>query len=184
MTGIPTVFGLQVPNLLPRSILTFNVDWIRPAGRLIISTVITVGALGVAFIWARRPKSPEPATWAQAMLGATAVFGLMLVGYGVLPHEWITFANSYLQWDRTHFLLERSNVAWFPFDIDMAAIADIGVVVIYGVMVAANLLLWSLWQKREVATPAAEPAEAERVESGTSAYGRPLTQPSSGATAS
>src|SRR6266581_3437275 len=44
----------------------------------------------------RRPKSELPATWAQSMLGALAVFALFLLVYGVVPHEWLTWCDSKL----------------------------------------------------------------------------------------
>ena len=45
----------------------------------------------------KKPKPAEPATWAQTILGALGVWVMMALGYGTIPHEWLTFANSYLE---------------------------------------------------------------------------------------
>jgi hypothetical protein len=170
--NIPAVLGLDIPNLLPARVFGWHLDWMHAAGRLIWSTVILLVGVLIALLMARRPKSPEPATWAQAMLGATAVFGMMLLGYGVIPHEWLTFANSYLDWGKSTFVFQHN--ALVPFDVTAAVVTDVVEVAIYGIMVGINLLLWSMWQKREVAKPE-EAVGAERAEKGTSAYGRPVT---------
>ena len=54
----------------------------------------------------RRPKPELPATWAQAMLGAAAVFALFLLIYGVVPHEWLTWADSNLGLREDRILLD------------------------------------------------------------------------------
>jgi hypothetical protein len=170
---MPVVLGLDVPNLLD-----WGPTWMVHAGRLIWwSLVLLVGVGTIAFL-ARRPKSPEPSTWAQSMAGAVIVFFLMIVAYGTIPHEWITFADGYLNWGKDTFFVQNSS--WFPFDINRQALRDIIVVVIYVVMLSGNIALVAMWQKRPVREPepeetAPEPA-AERTPAGTSAYGRPVTQ--------
>ena len=174
MTHIPAVAGVHIPNVLHDIGVQVHASWLAPAGRMIISGLILALATGALLMVCRRPKSPEPVTWAGAMLGATGAFGLMLIAYGVFPHEWITFANSYLRWDKTHFIIKGSNIV--PFDIMAAVAADTGVVLIYGVGLGLNLLFFSLWQKREVRKPDEQSApEAARTEAGTSAFGRPVT---------
>jgi len=111
------------------------------------------------------------------MAGAVVVFGLMLVAYGTVPHEWLTFANKYLRWDESHFIV-RSNqeigpIHWLHFSINKRALTDTVAVVIYAIMLTLNIVLVSKWQKRTVRTEESEPAAD--VPAGTSAYGRPLT---------
>ena len=220
-----------MPNLLPDWYA-----WIRPAGRLIWSSGITV--VGVAFIVAlmkpprlRRPfstgvgvglfaviilgglllaKFVEPAqvaivwltlaalvahgllmvvsrppraadrkaTWAEAFAGAVAVFALLTLAYAIVPHEWLTFANSYLGWgDNTAFLFRSNQEMLFfgrdwPFSFDYPALRDIAVTLIYVIVLGANLKMWVMWQQRH-ATKAA-PVETEAAESRRSRFGRPL----------
>ena len=170
--------AVSIPNFLP--------DWhfFRPAGRLIWSTLILVVGIGVIQHLCKQPKPKEPSTWAQAMFGAVISFGLMLLAYGTVPHEWLTFANGYLKWDTTHFLVQGrlvgessllSNGHWFlPINVPLAAIKDIVATGIYVVLVTLNCKLFVKWQKRPAA-PIVDAAAAPDVSTGTSAYGKPLT---------
>ncbi|MFI5053489.1 MAG: hypothetical protein ACHQDE_03935, partial [Acidimicrobiia bacterium] len=115
----------------------------------------------------------RPATWAECMAGAVGVFALMTLAYAIIPHEWITFSDKYLQWDTTKFVF-RSNQKIpglgvnFPFNFDKRSVRDIIVTVIYVVFFGANLYLFSKWQKRGSEKPeVAEPARTSR-------FGRPL----------
>lgn len=165
----------HIPNLLPSHFLFWHFSWLHPAGRLIWSTLLLlVGVVAVVFL-AKRPKSPEPPTWAQAMLGAIVVFALMLLAYGTVPHEWIVFANSYLNWGTAKFVFQRNR--FIHFDVNKQAANDAVAAIIYVVMLGGNIALFSMWQKRPVREP--EPADGdtadERQPAGTSAYRRPVT---------
>jgi hypothetical protein len=157
-----------MPNLIPDWL-----PWMRPAGRLIWAVVLVIIGLAIAFYLYKRPKSERPATWSQCMLGAVGVFALMMLAYAVIPSEFITFSDKYLQWDTTQFVF-RSNqkllflpVNW-PFSMNKQAVRDIIVVVIYLVFFSLNLKLWVDWQKRGTATTTAQ--QRPRV----SRFGRPL----------
>jgi hypothetical protein len=161
--------ALDIPNLLP--------DWhfLRPAGRLIWSTVIVLVMTGGVVSYARKPKSAEPTTWAMAMLGAVYVFLLMIIAYGTVPHEWLNFANSYLKWDASHYVI-RKDQWFFKTDISKAAVTDIIASGIYVVFLGANVYLFSMWQKRPTQADLDKAtASTEAKPAGTSAYGRPLT---------
>jgi hypothetical protein len=160
-----------MPNLLP--------DWhfFRPAGRLIWFSIITIIMMIPVIVMLRRPKSDQPTTWAQAMAGSVYVFALLLLAYAVIPHEWITFADNYLQWGKDKYVILStteipflSGVNW-PFSIDMQAVRDIVAVGIYLVFFAINIALFVLWQDRK---PASEVAEEKPVVVGRSRFGRPL----------
>jgi hypothetical protein len=169
------MLAVHIPNLLPKSVLSYNLSWIRPAGRLIWSCVILLIGVAVIVFMAKRPKSPEPPTWAQAMLGAIVVFALMLIAYGTIPHEWIVFGNSYHNWGTAKFLFQKNR--FVHFDVNKQAVNDAIAAIIYVVMLVANIALFSMWQKRPVREP--EPADTDAAEdrqpAGTSAYGRPMT---------
>jgi hypothetical protein len=129
--------------------------------------------LAIAFYLYKRPKPDRPATWAECMVGAVGVFALMTLAYAVIPHEWITFSDTYLQWDTTKYVFQSSQDIFFlpvhwPFTMDKRAVRDIIVVVIYLVVFGMNLALFLQWQSRGK-EPAAQ-AEKPR----TSRFGRPL----------
>ena len=158
-----------MPNLIPDWL-----PWMRPAGRLIWSVVLFVIGLVIVFVLMRRPKPDRPATWAECMAGAVGVFAMMTLAYAVIPHEWITFSDKYLQWDTTKFVFRSNQEMLFfpwnwPFNIDKHAVRDIIVVGIYGIGVGLNLGLFVAWQKRGQEKPEAEAAKPK-----TSRFGRPL----------
>jgi hypothetical protein len=183
------LLAVTIPNPLPRTVLIWVVPWLRSAGRLLWSSVMFFGGCAIAFVLCKRPKkSNEPATWAAAFLGSLLVWALFALGYGVIPHEWLTFANSYLGFDTTTFVLRENSVV--PFSITRDKLADAVAAGIYGVVLVINIWLFALWQKRKVAEPlvAVEGAPEEpmtggsplarmraRREARTSAFGRPVT---------
>ena len=116
------MLAVHNPNLLPYSIFGKNMAWMHPAGRLIWACVIFVIGLAVIVVMLRRPKSPEPPTWAQSMLGALAAFSLMLLAYGTIPHEWIVYANSYLNWSAAKFVFQKNR--FIHFDVTKQAAND------------------------------------------------------------
>jgi hypothetical protein len=159
-----------MPNLIPDWL-----PWMRPAGRLIWACVLMAIGLGIAFYLYKRPKPDRPATWSECMAGAVGVFALMTLGYAVIPHEFITFSDKYLQWDTTKFVFQNNQdvfglgiVNW-PFSFDKRSVRDIIVVGIYLVFFGLNLMLFVRWQDR-----GKEPAAAAAEQPRTSRFGRPL----------
>ncbi len=61
----------------------------------------------IAYVWTRKPKPAEPATWAKTIVGAMAVWVMMALGYGTIPHEWLTFGNSYLNFNTATFVMQQ-----------------------------------------------------------------------------
>src|SRR5262245_50770459 len=182
-TTIASLLALEIPNVLPES-----PGFLRPAGRLIWCSLALAIGITIAFIWAKQPKkSADPATWAATIAGGVVVFYLFVLAYGVWPHEWLTFASAHLNWGKdTYFLTEdqwATNIP--PIKIPRYVAADIIAAGSYFVFGTINILLFSMWQKRKVAEPAAEGEEAETPTPGafarlrnrkrTSAYGRPVT---------
>ena len=156
-----------MPNLLPDWM-----PWIHPAGRLIWFSLLTIVGLAVVLVLMRRPKPEEPATWAQCIAGAVGVFALMTLGYGILPHEWITYSDSYLRWDTSTLLVDT-----YAIKVDYQALRDVLAVGIYVVFFGLNLALFVMWQQRPTQAEVAAAAEAggeEAPVTGTSRFGRPL----------
>jgi hypothetical protein len=126
-------------------------------------------------------RKPQPAdykaSWGECFLGAVAVFALMSLAYGVIPHEWLTYANGYLKWGDTSKYIFRSGqdmlfFPWhWPFNLDYPALRDIVVTMIYGAMLGLNIALFVMWQKRNVVAekPADDATPAKR-----SRFGRPV----------
>jgi hypothetical protein len=158
-----------MPNVIPDWL-----PWMQPAGRLIWSIGLFVIGLIVFFLLLRRPKPARPSTWAECIAGAVGVFAMMTLAYAVIPHEWITFSDKYLQWDTTVFVFRSNQKMLFfpwnwPFNFDKHNIRDIIVVLIYGIAIGLNIGLSVLWQKRGQEKPEAEEAAPRK-----SRFGRPL----------
>ena len=161
-----------MPQLLP--------DWhfLRPAGRLIWFSIILIILMIPVVVALRRPKSDKPTTWAQAMAGATFVFALMLLAYAIIPHEFITFSDKYLQWSKDKYVMKSTTAipfatSWnWPTSIDMQAVRDVVVVGIYLVFFAVNIALIVLWQDRK--TKSEDTEDEKPVVVGRSRFGRPL----------
>jgi hypothetical protein len=180
------LLAVHIPNVLPRTFLVFHVPWLRKAARLLYAIVLFAIGCGVVSFVTRRPKPVEPPTWAQCVLGALFVWFMFALGYGVIPHEWLTFGNSYLNFDSASFLMHKNRI--LPFDITRDKFVDAVAAVIYVVMLGLNIAMFAAWQKRKVAEPVvegAEPAEGPitggtmfsrlRRSKRTSAFGRPVT---------
>jgi hypothetical protein len=168
------MLAVHIPNPLPKSLFGFNVSWVHPAGRLIWAVVIFVIGLAVIGFLARRPTPAEPPSWAQALLGALGAVALMIIAYGTIPHEWISYANSYMRWGTATYVMRKNR--FIHFDINKQTANDGIAALIYGVMLVGNIKLFQIWQKRPVAAPAPDDASAAEAQpAGTSAYGRPMT---------
>ena len=183
------LLAVHIPNLLPRTIFGLHLPWLRKAARLLYALVLFAIGLAAAAAVIRTPKrSNESPTWAQCVIGAMFVWAMFALGYGVIPHEWLTFGNSYLNFDSSSFLLHKNRI--LPFDITRDKFLDAVAALIYVVVLGLNVAFFAAWQKRKVAEPAAE-GEAMASEAGpvtggtifsrlrrakrTSAYGRPVT---------
>lgn len=145
-----------------------------------ISAVLVV-FLGVGvclFVGSRRPIG-TPVTWGEAMVAGTFVFAIMLVAYGVTPHQWLAYADNVLLWRADKLLvgISSAGVVWGPgaknlggsgrIIINYQAIRDIIASTIYIVFLGGHIYLWSIWQKRGRKKPG-------DVDEARSRFGRPM----------
>ena len=134
------LLGVHVPNLLPTTVFGFHLPWLRKAARLLYSIILfAIGCLAAGYVIRKPKKSNEPSTWAQVVVGAMFVWFMFALGYGVIPHEWLTFGNSYLNFDSSSFLLHKNRIV--PFDITRDKLVDAIAAVIYVVVLGAEHLL-------------------------------------------
>jgi hypothetical protein len=144
---------------------------------IILLGLVVLVAHMFLMIGSRTPRDPEePATWAECFAGAVGVFGLMALGYAIVPHEFLTFANADLEWgDTAKFVFQSGHEVFgflpfdWPFNFDYPALRDVGVTLIYVVLLGVNLKLWVMWQHRHQVAAATDDAQPKR-----SRFGRPL----------
>ena len=193
IVGIAVVVALMKQPKLKRPFSTTVGVLIFPAiiigtlllGKFVSSfqrTIVLLGLLALVghlflMIASRKPRDPEvPATWAECFAGAVGVFAIMALGYAIVPHEFLTYANSGLGWgDSSKFVIQSGHevlgflpVNW-PFSFDFPALRDTGVAIIYVVLLGLNLKVWVMWQHRFDVPATSDDAPPKR-----SRFGRPL----------
>src|SRR5687767_2366951 len=104
-----------------------------------------------------RRSVDQKGTWGEAMVGAVYVFGTLFWIFGVVPHQFILWADSELGWTVDRFLVGPGAVLEnLPFVIPYSALRDIMVVNIHVVYVIAWVKVWAAWQNRGKAEPVVE----------------------------
>jgi len=149
--------------------------------RYIMSVLLLIVFLIPFFVVAHRRKVGASLTWGEAMVAATYVFWLLFWLYGVLPHEYLNWADAELAWrpDMKVIGPEASWTWWhglwssIPLTINKQIFRDIIAVLIYAVGLGGFIWAFSYWNKRGE-TPAGSDVET------TSAYGRPLVSKAKG----
>lgn len=139
-----------------------------------ISSVVVFLVLLIPFFWvAGRRKVGEALTWGEAMVAAVYVFGLLFWLYGVIPHEYLNWADAELAW-RPDMKVIGPEATWtwwhglwtsIPLTINKQIFRDLIVVLLYAVGLGGFIWAFAFWNDRGKKSTAVEP---------TSAYGRPL----------
>ncbi len=143
-------------------------------GSLLLSLVMT----GAIFWYARRRPTGSPLSWGEAMAAATFAFFLMFWVYGVVPHQWLSWADNELKWRSDAYLLGPSSTSSLPIladtpvNVSKQVVRDLVAVVIYGVFLGVHVAMWGIWQNRGQRAERQQKALEER----TTAYGRPLAR--------
>ncbi len=143
----------------------------------VVSTLVLIVGIAICFaVGATRPPG-TPVTWGEAFVGGTFVFGLMIVAYGVVPHQWLTFADTDLLWRADRILLGVSSAGVVMGQeanqlggtgrilVSYQAVRDAIAALLYIVFLGGQVWLWAVWNKRGRSKPAVEKS---------SAFGRPV----------
>jgi hypothetical protein len=135
--------------------------------------IATLMSLAIIPYGKRRPVG-KPLTWGDAMLGATYIFLVLFLAYGVVPHQWIDHADKNLGWSKENVIYGPGGVlkpesagGWNPITLQYEAVRDTVVVLLHAYFFALHIWLAIWWQKR---------GETKTKELPTSTYGRPLVK--------
>ena len=143
---------------------------------LVVSLLISFVGFGAIVVYGKRRPVGAPLSWGEAMVAATLGFALMFWSYGVVPHQWLTYAGNELSWRPDKILIGpelpfTGNEGLFeyaaPFTLNYENLSHIIVVGIYGLYLGMHVAAWSIWQDR---------AKKADVPALTSEYGRPLVK--------
>lgn len=165
----------------------------EPVVAFLFSVILAGAMIGVVLLVGKRRAPGTPLTWGEAFVAGVWVFALLFVIYGVVPHQWLSWADNALRWRSDKIGLPlgpfggalkavglKSQIQknlLFPngiplpnghFIITAQALRDIVAAVLYGVFLVGQIILWLWWQNRGK-KPAERPALV-------SAYGRPLVR--------
>ncbi len=140
---------------------------------LLFSLALTIAMTLAAIPIAKRRAVGTPLSWGEAMVAAVWVFAVLFLAYGVVPHQWLTHADTELKWTSDKIVIGNSQKARLsfgimPFNVTFEALRDIVAVVIYVVGLGTQMFVWTWWQKRGATKPTPELP--------TSSYGRPLVR--------
>lgn len=138
----------------------------------VLSLVVTIGPMVAALRYMKRRPVGTPLSWGEAMVAATFVFFLMFMAYGVVPHQWLTWADNELGWRPDLLLVGPGGILGtiLPFELTYAVLRDVVASGIYGGFLVAQVVVWKLWQDRGKARA------PRRKELETSPFGRPLVK--------
>jgi hypothetical protein len=135
------------------------------------TTSLIIALLGdVAIVlYSRRRPVDAPLSWGEAMAAATFAMFLMFWWYGVVPHQWLTWADNELGWRSDKILVGPGEIFAdvLPFTLTWLVVRDILVCGLYGLALGLHVFHWAQWndrrKTREVTVPASQ-------------YGRPLVR--------
>ncbi|HBV25085.1 MAG TPA: hypothetical protein DEB44_04035, partial [Acidimicrobiaceae bacterium] len=125
---------------------------------------------GVVAYGKRRPIDRRT-SWGEAMVGATFVFMLFMMVFGVVPDRWVRLTDNEWGWSVERMLftegqfIDGNPITFPPFRMDLKKVSDIVVVVEHIVALVGLPFIWLWWQKRDEKKPTVEPV---------SDFGRPL----------
>lgn len=120
----------------------------------------------IPWLMQRRPAD-APLTWGEAMVGAMWVTGILFLAFGIIPHQFIVWADTDLAWTKDRFLVGPGEILdALPFVVPYSALRDIMVVNLHVVFAVGMVKMWGQWQTRGAKPPADDTLSSD--------YGRPL----------
>jgi hypothetical protein len=142
----------------------------------VASFLVAILCLAAVPLYGRHRPIGAPLSWGEAIVAATFAFFVMFWAYGVVPNQWLQWANNELQWTPTKIFLHEGQweVVGAPlpmFEINYEKLRDLIVVGIYGFFLTMHVAMWAIWNNR--GKQAEKRAQRELAPS---TYGRPLVK--------
>lgn len=141
----------------------------------VVSLLITAVMVGIFYGYAARRPAELGASWGEAMIWSAFMFTFIFWIYGVVPHQFLTWADNELNWRPDKLLFgpfdivkPQASGGWLPFTLTYLVLRDILVVILYNILLGLNLKMFIDWQSR-----GDKKAKADAVVPA-SDYGRPL----------
>ncbi len=162
VNGIEMPFVVDTMNWFPRGI------WWKAAAYLIIGGTTTLMLIGALMLWVLNQKM----TWARATVAAMIAWLGLLFFFGIVPSEWLNFAQTELEWGNDAFVvIPPLLVLGNNVELSYAAIKDSVSMGYHLAMIGFGVVFAIQLQKIKEGRPAsAQPVEQK------SPYGRPLVK--------
>jgi hypothetical protein len=134
------------------------------------SLIVMFSMIGIVVLYSKRRPVGASLTWGEAMASSLfCTFGLFWA-FGVVPHQWLTYAEGDLKMRSDAILAGPGSTGiakWSPIVISKQTVSDSVAVGLYGLAFTLTIALWAVWQGRGA-------NKTEEVEKST--YGRPLVK--------
>jgi hypothetical protein len=174
------VVVLVVMMVAVAAMLFFPMFIYGPNVAVIACNIMLFLGIGICLWVGKRRPLGTPVTWGEAFLAGTFVFALMMLAYGVIPHQWLNYADNDLLWRKDKFALGWSppfGIKWGHLAktvsgegrilVSFEAVRDMIAAGFYIVFLGGQIALWSAWQKRGRKQPELDVS---------SAFGRPVVR--------
>lgn len=161
--GVETPVVVDYMNWFPRGSI-----W-KGVGYLIILGATTFALIGATFLWVLNQRM----TWARAAIAAVIAWMALVFYFGMVPSEWLNFAQTDLDWSsqRTALAIPPFLILGNEIEISWAVVKDsIQMGYSLGMLGFAAVLALQIQKMKE-----GRPAEAAQTEQ-KSPYGRPLVK--------
>ncbi len=160
--GVEVAYTVDYLNWWPRG------TWWKGSAYLFIGGATTFALIGASMLWVLNQKM----TWARATTAAMIAWVALVFFFGMVPSEWLNFAQTDLEWGNdTFFVIPPFLLLGNDVEISYAVIKDSISMGYHIVMLGLAPLLAIQLQKIKDGRPAgAEPAQPK------SPYGRPLVR--------
>jgi hypothetical protein len=161
--GVDVVVTVDYLNWFPRGPIWLGI------GYLIVLGATTFALVGAAFLWVLNQRM----TWARATVAAMISWLALLFFFGIVPSEWLTYAQTELKWSAQTVALVIPSILVLgnTIEISYAVLKDSISMGYHIVMLGVGAVLAVQIQKiKEGRPPSAQPSEQK------SPYGRPLVK--------
>lgn len=139
----------------------------------IFSLLVTFAMMGVVVLVGKKRSPDKPLTWGEAFIAASFVFLLLMLAYGIVPNQWLLWADNELGWRKDAFFFGDNGLSIGGRGrvmITKEAVRDVIAATIYIVFLGVQGFMWTWWQRR------GKIAEERQKKQLISAYGRPLVR--------
>lgn len=164
--GLPEVdeVGREIYPAIPR-----GWAWVL-VGQLVSLGGVFVLMAGTALAFLYEKKM----TWARSAIGALLFTTLMIILFGVIPNEWLTYTQAVWEWtdQKLWIQIPPALLGGNEVNISAAAIKDIVAGTYVLVATAGVAAAMIAWQRRDEIQAARDKKRAEKTS--VSTYGRPL----------